>query len=119
MAWANPVAPTEATAAVDDDQATERVKSCTVPLVNVPVALNCWVVPSGTDALCGVTANATSTAGVTVKVVDPDTEPEEAVIVLWPCPALVARPVLAIDATVASDQAHVTEEVRFCVLPVV
>ena len=38
-----------ATAGVEDSQVTTLVTSCLVPSVNMPVAVNCWVVPA---AIC-------------------------------------------------------------------
>ena len=81
-----------ATDVFDEPQATEAVRSCVPPLPNVPVAVNCLSVPSAIDELAGVRAIETSVAALTVKVVDPLTEPEVAVIVVDPCPTLVARP---------------------------
>jgi len=67
----------------------------------------------------GITAIETNAAGVTVKLVDPDTEPLEAVIVTEPGPTPVARPweadALLIDATVGSEDVHATEAVTSCV----
>jgi predicted metal-dependent RNase len=56
-------------------------------------------------------------AAVTVKVVVALTEPDAPVIVLAPSPMLVARPVFDTVATLAADDVHATEFVRFCVLP--
>lgn len=58
-----------------------------------------------------------TSAAVTVKVVVALTEPDAAVIVLAPSAMLVARPVLETLATLVADDVHVTEDVRFCVLP--
>ena len=68
------------------------------------------------EALCGVTASDASTAEVTVTIVEPDTEPDAAEIVVWPRPAAVARPAVIV-ATLADEELQVTVEVRFCVLP--
>lgn len=37
-------------------QVTDEVRFCVVPLLYVPVAVNCWFVPSGIEAEAGVTA---------------------------------------------------------------
>ena len=58
-----------------------------------------------------------TSAAVTVKVVVALTEPDAAVIVLMPSPMLVAKPALETVATLVADDIHVTEFVRFCVLP--
>ncbi len=67
--------------------------------------------------MAGVTAIETSMAGPTVRVVEPLTEPDVAVIVVLPCATLVASPELLMVATAAVDELHVTVFVRFCVLP--
>ena len=64
-----------------------------------------------------MTAIDTSTAGVTVRPVDPLIEPEVAEIVALPTPAPVANPVPLIVATAVLDEPQLTELVRFCVLP--
>lgn len=53
---------------------TEFVRSWVVLPENVPVALNCIVLPTATELLVGVTAMDTSVAEVTLKPVDPVTE---------------------------------------------
>jgi len=60
------------------------VTSCVVPSLNVPVAVNCWVVPNATVAADGLTAIEISTAAVTVRFADPLIEPDVAVIVAFP-----------------------------------
>lgn len=69
----------------------------------------------------GVTAMETSVAAVTVSVVDPDTGPEVAKIVVEPTPADVARPfdaaALLMLATLAAEVLQVAEVVRSWVLP--
>ncbi len=63
-----------------------------VPSLKVPVAVNCCVVPRAIAGLAGVTAIDTRAAAVTVSVVEPETEPEVAVMVVDPAATLVARP---------------------------
>ncbi len=82
--WARPAALMVATDGAADVQVTRPVTFWVEPPVKVPVAANCCVVPSGIDALAGVTDRPSSAAGVTVSVVCPDTPPEEAVIVVMP-----------------------------------
>ena len=61
----------------------------------------------------------TSVAGVTVSVVDPDTLPDAAVIVVEPAATGVANPLepaaLLIVATPVLDELQATAVVRFCV----
>ena len=63
-----------------------------LPSVKVPVAVNCWVVPSGICGIAGVMATETSAAGVTVKVVMPLVKPAVAVTLALPWLTLVANP---------------------------
>ena len=107
--------------ALCDAQVTLDVRSCVLPSVNVPAAVNCCVVPSATEGFVGVAAIDTSTAAVTVKLVLPLIEPELAVIMAEPVPTLVASPcvftALTIVATVAVSELHCTVLVTSCVLP--
>ena len=90
--WANPVLFTEATGTASEAQVTVDVRSWVLPSVNVPVALNCCLVPSATEGFAGVTAIDESTAAVTVNVVPPLIDPEVAVILAEPVPTLVLNP---------------------------
>jgi len=81
---ANPEALIEAIALVADPQLTWLVRFCVLPSVNVPVAVNCWELPSATDGVGGVTAIDTNAAVVTVRAAEPETEPTLAVIVVAP-----------------------------------
>ena len=118
---ASPVLFTVAVEALSDAQVTLDVRSCVLPSVNVPAAVNCCVVPSATEGFVGVAAIDTSTAAVTVKLVLPLIEPELAVIMAEPVPTLVASPcgftTLLIVATVAVSELHCTVLVTSCVLP--
>ena len=89
---AAPLASMLAVEVVFDDHATVPVRSCMLPSVNVPVAVNCCFVPSAIDGSGGVTAMDASAAAVTVNVVVPVTEPEVAVILAEPLLKLVAKP---------------------------
>jgi len=88
-----------------------------VESVNVPVALNCWVVPSGIDGIAGVTAIETNCADETVRGVDPVTEPDVARIVVPPMATPVASPADVIVAIAEYDELQLTDAVMFCVLP--
>jgi len=81
------------------------------------MAVNCCVAPSGIAAAVGDTANDTMAGGPTVSVVEAVTVPNAAVIVAVPVPALVARPVALITATVADEELHCTVAVTSCLLP--
>jgi hypothetical protein len=73
-----------ATAAADEFQVTDVVRSCVVLSENVPVAINCSVVPSAMLGSSGVIAIETSVAGVTVTTVEPDMLPNFPVILALP-----------------------------------
>ena len=79
--------------------------------------MNCWVAPLPMVLLAGVTAIETRAAAVTVSVVEPETEPDVAVIVVEPVATLVARPwlleALLIVAIVVAEELHCTVCVMF------
>ncbi len=87
-----PVAPTDATCALSEDQVADPVRSCVLPSLYVPVAVNCCVVPRGMDAFVGLTLIETSAAAPTVNVVEFEIEPSVALMFAVPVPALVANP---------------------------
>jgi hypothetical protein len=136
-AVASPLEPAElltaATAAAEELQITDVVRSCVVLSENVPVAIKCWFVPLAILGLVGVTAMDTSVAEVTVTSVDPDMLPHFPQILALPecvavtCPAGFVElspeeynPVnLASsmpDATSTADEVQVTDDVRSCVV---
>lgn len=90
---ASPPLLTVATAFAEDDQIAVLVRFCFVPLLYVPVALNCWVFPAATEAIFGVTAIELRTEPVTANAADPAILPDVAVIVAVPCNKPVANPV--------------------------
>src|SRR5262249_58538459 len=65
LAVANPAAEMVATEVVAEAQVTWPVRSCVELSVNVPVAVNCWVVPLVMLGLAGVTAIESRAASVT------------------------------------------------------
>ena len=109
---AKPVLAMVAIDCVSELQVAVDVRSCVVPSVNDPVAVNCCVVPRAIDGFAGVTAMDTSAAALTVKTVLPLTEPEVAVIVAAPVLTLVASPIclaaLLMVATVGVSLDHAT-----------
>src|SRR5229473_733890 len=110
MLCASPALLIVAVETVSEDQVAVLVRSCVLPSVNVPVTVNGCVVPSAMEGLAGVMARDTSTAVVTVRVVEPVTDPKVAVIVALPCPRLLATPWLAesllIVATPVASELH-------------
>ena len=75
---ARPVVLIVATPAAEELQVAVLLRFWVVPSVNVPVAVNCWVLPLAIDGFTGVTAIDASVAAVTVSVVLPETAPEVA-----------------------------------------
>jgi hypothetical protein len=96
---ARPCALMVATADEDDVQSTEGVTSCTLESLKVPIAANCFVVPTAIVGFAGVTLTETSVAEDTVSVAVPLIDPEVAVIVAVPAPTPDARPFMSMLAT--------------------
>jgi hypothetical protein len=67
--------------------------------------------------LAGVIAIETSVGALTVSVVEPEIEPELAVMDVLPTAIPVANPAVLIVATPVAEEAQLTELVMFCVLP--
>ena len=97
------------TAAEDEVQSTDSVRSCTLESLNVPVAVNCFVVPTPMLPLAGVTTIETSVAAVTVSEAVPLTDPEVAVMVAVPVPTPAASPFWSMLATDADEELQVTD----------
>jgi hypothetical protein len=112
-----PVTPMVAMEGADELQITKAERFCVVPSVNVPVAVNCSLVPSGMEVPPEVTEMDIKTADETVSPVWPDTPPDVAVMVALPIPCAVASPLLLTLAVLVLVDAHVTVDVKFCVLP--
>lgn len=72
--------------------------SCVLPSLNVPVAVNCWVVPALAVGVPGVMAIEASVPVPIVRLVVPLTPEEEAVMVTVPLFLPCAMPVWRIDA---------------------
>jgi len=109
-----------ATDVAEEPHVTAVVRFCIEPSEYVPVAVNCWVVPSAMLGLNGAIAKETSVAGVTVRVVLPEITPNVAVIVVEPTPTGVAnlfKPMtLLIVAAEVEEELQVTDAVMFWVV---
>jgi hypothetical protein len=114
---ARPDASIVATTTFDDVQATEPVMLAVLPSEYVPVAVNCSASPLATLGLAGVTAIDVTTAGVTVNVVVPVTDPDVAVTIDEPVASAAARPPPVIVATDTLAEDQLTDEVRLAVEP--
>ncbi len=108
--------PMHATAGSDELQTTCVVRSWTVLSVKIPVAVNCWLLPTAMLGLDGVTPIDTNVADVIVSVVLPEIVPDIAVMTAEPAATEVARPlepvVLLTVAAADADELQVTEAVR-------
>ena len=100
---------------------TEVVRSSLLPLVKVPVAVNCWIVPREIEGFAGAIAMEESTNCPTLAVAEAETWPSVAEMVTEPSEALVARPAdpgeLPTIAMLVALELQVTRLVKFCVVP--
>jgi hypothetical protein len=92
MAVARPSEEIVATDGVSDDQVTELVRFWVLPSLKVPLAVNCCVVFLASVGLAGVTTIDFRVAAATVKVIEPTTLPEVAVMTLVPADFAVTSP---------------------------
>ena len=69
-----------------------------------------------TVAFCGLRVMVCKTAGPTLKVPEPETEPTDAVRVELPTAIALARPLLLTVATLAVDEFHTAVELTSCVV---
>jgi len=123
---ANPLKPAAlsmvATDASEDIHVADDVKFCVEESEYVPVALNCCFVPRETLAAPGLTVIDISVSSVTFSVavpVFPETG-STAVIVVSPAANEMANPLepaaLLTVATAMSEDVHVTDDVKSCVV---
>lgn len=94
---ASPVAFTVATFVAEDVHVTVLVRFCVLPSEKVPVADNCWAVPSGMEGAAGLIAIPVNTAAMTVKLSVPVTGPSVDEMVTVPWATDCARPVEPIE----------------------
>lgn len=97
-----------ATLAREELQWLFSVMSCVLPSLNVPVAANCWVVPTEQVGLAGDTARDERVPVPTVKLVWPEIPALEAVIVTEPPFLPCAIPVPRTDAMFGLDDFQLT-----------
>ncbi len=114
---ARPLVLMAATLGADELQLTDAVMACVLPSVKVPVAVNCWVLPAGMEALAGATVMETSVPAVTARVAEPMTEADAAEMVVAPGVLPEARPLVLMAATLGANELQDTEAVRSWVLP--
>lgn len=118
---AKPAAFTVTTVWVSEDHVTMLVRSCMLPSLNVPIAVNCCELLDESERFVGVTVIATSTAALTVNRVEAALAPKLALIVAVPVLILLASPWVPIAlltvATAVVSELHCTELLMFCVVP--
>lgn len=81
------------------------------------VAVNCSVMPIGSVGPFGLTETAVIVAAVTDTLVDCETLPNVAVIVVEPAATPVTTPLAVTDAIAGEDEVQATREVRSALLP--
>ena len=106
---ASPCALMLATAEEDELQSTDAVRSSVLESLNVPMAVNCFVVLTAMLPLAGVTTIETKVAAVTVSEAVPLTDPEVAVIVVVPVPTPAATPFWSMLATDGEEALQVID----------
>jgi hypothetical protein len=97
-------------------QVTVFVRSCLLPSVDVPVAVNCRVELVASVAFEGVIAIEARGAG-TVRVVVAVIEARVAWMVVFPGAMLVASPLAEMVATAVCEEVHVTDGVKLTITP--
>src|SRR4030066_147803 len=100
---------------VEELQEADAVMSCLVVSEKMATALNCRVVPRAMVGLVGVTSMDARVAAVTVRVVTPESPPNEAVMEAVPLDAPVARPAAVIVAA-AVEELQVADAVMSCLV---
>jgi hypothetical protein len=102
-------------------QVTDELKVCWLPSLMLAVARSWLLLPSGSAKVAGATFTESATAGVTVRlavpVIDPEVALEVALIVVVPIALARAEPAALTVAVAGGDEIHVTDCVKFCVLP--
>lgn len=111
MPFASPLAAMVATDSREEFQLTEVVRSCVLPSLKVPVAVNGWVVPAAIVGLCGLSCMDTR-LGTTFKLVDPACAPKAAEMVELPIATAVACPLPLTVAAAGFEELQVAEVVR-------
>src|SRR5215831_5010707 len=115
---ARPVVLMLTVAVFEEAQVAVLVRFCVLPSLNVPVAVNCTVVPLAIEELPALIVIDCSVAAVIVSANELDVMPLcVAVMLLEPIAAPVAKPVVLMLTVAVFEEAQVAVLVRFCVLP--
>lgn len=115
-AVARPLPVIDSTLLFDEAQVTEAVMSCTLVSENVPVAVNCWWVPTDKKPAAGVISIETKVTfvAVTVRVAVEETFAELAEIMERPGERPLTRPAISPTLMVAAatfPEIQLTEDV--------
>jgi hypothetical protein len=88
------------------------VSNWVLPSSKLPVAVNCCCVPAAIVGVAGLTAIEVKCAATTVSVEESVNEPNVAVMVVWPAPAVVTSPDVLTVATDVEEELQVTPLLR-------
>jgi hypothetical protein len=111
MPLASPLAAMVATDSREEFQLADAVRSCVLPSLKVPVAVNGCVVPAAIVGFCGLTCMDTR-LGTTFKLVEPACAPKAAAMVALPIATAVACPLPLTFAAAGFEELQVAELVR-------
>src|ERR1700681_2368651 len=111
MPFANPLAVMVAAEGTEELQLTEVVRSCVLLSLKVPVAVNGCVVPAAKDGFCGFTWREIR-LGATFRLVEPDTAPKAAAMIVFPMARAFAAPLPMTVAIAGFEELQVAEVVR-------
>jgi len=115
---AKPLAPILTFAGLEDVHVAVFVKVCVLPSLNVPIAVNCTLVPLAIEELFALMVIDCNVAAVTARAKLFEVTPFcVAVMLLEPTAAPVAIPVLLMFTDGGLELFQVAVLVRFCVVP--
>jgi hypothetical protein len=109
--------PIERMVGSEEDQVTWCVMSRVLPSLNVPLAVNCCLVPWAMLPFAGWIAIEVRLAAFTVSSDEPVTPPNAAVMVDVPMLTELSKPLAVILATLVADEVHFATPVMSCTLP--
>ena len=98
-------------------QVIELDRSSELPSEKVPVALSCWLTPSGRLGSDGAITIEVRKALLIETFMVVEIEPSIAVTVAFPGPAAVRSPVVLTETTLAFEVVYATLDVTSCELP--
>src|SRR5271166_259617 len=98
-------------------QVTIPLRSCVVASLKVAIASSCWLLPGEIKKDDGLMLKLTTTAGVTVRLVVPVTDPTVAMMLETPTDRPITWPSGVINATSGAEEFQIAAEVKSCVLP--